>query len=132
MSVNSDASSSYRTDRLFQHLQHRYMSEHTTLLTSPLFSRQYQLNLSMLTLQREAALRQVALLHAHQVEGARKSYESEVAKVEDEAKQARKLVRERLTAAVEDRRKKLKEEKEGGEGGIGEYTVVARRLAKTG
>ncbi|CAO1627979.1 unnamed protein product [Parajaminaea phylloscopi] len=103
---------------LFQHLQHRYMSEHTTLLTSPLLSRQYQLNLSMLTLQREATLRQVTLLHAHQVESARKAYEVELAKVEDEAKQARKLIRERLTVAVEDRRKKLKEEKEGGEGGI--------------
>ena len=77
--------------RLVNHLLGRHYEAENTLLAKPLQSRTYQMELSFMTLHREAALRQVTLHHAHQVEIARKMYEAEKAKVEDEAKQARKL-----------------------------------------
>lgn len=84
------------------------------LLLSPGLSRPYLLALNRLTLERDAQLRQIALLHAHQVESARTAYEQDKAKVEDEARNAKRAVRERLLVAVEERRKRLREDKEGG------------------
>lgn len=77
--------------------------------------------LHRLTLERDAQLRQSALLHAHQVDSARMAYEQEKNKVEDEARNSKKLVREKLLAAVEDRRRRLREDKEGGEGMSGAW-----------
>lgn len=118
-------------------MQQHYLHEHQILLGSPLLSREYALNASLLTLQREAASREVTLLHAHQVEVARKAYEIEKGKIEEEARQAKRLVRERLMAAVDDRRRMLKEEKESGEGGAGESKMkstdsVDRTLTRNG
>lgn len=114
---------------LFNHTHKHYSSEYQTLLTAPLEHRDYQIKAHLLTLKREASLRQTTLLHAHQMETARKAYEAEKAKIEDEARQARKLVREKLTSAVEERRRKLKEEKESGENAIGEWQRIIRALA---
>lgn len=78
--------------------------------------------LHRLNLERDDQLRQSALLHAHQVDSARMAYEQEKNKVEDEARTAKKAVREKLLAAVEERRRRLREDKESGEGMSGEST----------
>lgn len=106
--------------RLYNQTQKLYISEYSNLLASPLTQRDYLIKSSLLTQKRDASLRQIALLHAHQVDTARKAYEAEKTKIEDEARQARKMVREKLTAAVDEKRRKLKEEKESGENAIGE------------
>jgi hypothetical protein len=85
--------------------------------------------LHRLTLERDAQLRQSALLHAHQVDSARMAFEQERNKVEDEARNSKKLVREKLLAAVEDRRRRLREDKEGGEGMTGESPEI-RKITK--
>ncbi|MCO5573439.1 hypothetical protein L7F22_027210 [Adiantum nelumboides] len=103
-------------DLLYNEMQHSLAQTGSILLLSPALSRPYLLALHRLTLERDAQLRQIALLHAHQVESARTAFEQDRNKVEDEARSAKKAVRERLLAAVEDRRKRLREDKEGGEG----------------
>lgn len=106
--------------RLYNDMQHALAATAQVLLLSPALSRPYLLALQRLTLERDAELRQSALLHAHQVESARSAYEQERNKVDEEARNAKRAVRERLLAAVEERRKKLREDKEGGESINGE------------
>lgn len=106
--------------RLYNDMQHALATTGSVLLLSPGLSRSYLLALHRLTLERDAQLRQSALLHAHQVESARTAYEQDRSKVEEEARSAKRAVRERLLAAVEERRKRLREDKEGGEGMTGE------------
>ena len=106
--------------RLYNDMQQALAATSSVLLLSPSLSRPYLLALYRLTLERDAQLRQSALLHAHQVDSARMAYEQERNKVEDEARNSKKAVREKLLAAVEDRRRRLREDKEGGEGMSGE------------
>jgi Sds3-like len=95
-------------------------NSYATLLTSPSHFRTYNLAMARLTLQRDADLRQSALLHAYKLESARQQFDNGSAKCREEARIAKKNVREKLLAIVEDRRKRLKEEKEGGELAMGE------------
>lgn len=95
----------------------------TTLLLWPSNSRSYLMALHRLNLERDAQLRQSALLHAHQVESARTAYEQEKNKVEDEARNSKRIVRERLLSAVEDRRRRLRDDKESGEGMSGKRWI---------
>ncbi|PWN37949.1 uncharacterized protein FA14DRAFT_166896 [Meira miltonrushii] len=81
-------------DLLYNEMQHALAQTGSVLLLSPALSRPYLLALHRLTLERDAQLRQIALLHAHQVENRNK--------VEDEARSAKKA--------------RLREDKEGGEG----------------
>ena len=90
-------------------------NSYATLLTSPSHFRTYNLAMARLTLQRDADLRQSALLHAYKLDSARQQYEAESAKCDEEARVAKKNVREKLLGLVEDRRKRLREEKENGE-----------------
>lgn len=96
----------------------------TTLLLWPCNSRPYLMAMHRLNLERDAQLRQSALLHAHQVESARMAYEQEKHKVEDEARNSKRLAREKLLSTVEDRRRKLREDKESGEGMSGKKQIV--------
>jgi len=66
-------------------------------------------------------LTQIALLAAHQRDAARKAYEQERNEVEDAARAAKRAVRERMIGMIEERKKRLREEKEGGEVAVGEY-----------
>jgi len=60
------------------------------------------------------------LFHTHQVASARRLYDAEVERIEDEYEGATKGVVERLLEGVEERRRKLIEEKEGEGVAIGE------------
>ena len=73
----------------------------------------YLFGLHRLSHQRENNLLAIRLFHAHQVSVARKLYEAEVERIEDEYEGATKGVVERLLEGVEDRRRRLTDEKEG-------------------
>ena len=61
------------------------------------------------------------MFHTHQVASARRLYDAEVERIEDEYEGATKGVVERLLEGVEERRRKLIEEKEGEGVAIGEF-----------
>ena len=73
----------------------------------------YLFGLHRLSHQRENNLLAIRLFHAHQASVARKLYEAEVERIEDEYEGATKGVVERLLEGVEDRRRRLTDEKEG-------------------
>lgn len=58
------------------------------------------------------------------VSQARKMYEQERESIEAQYWEARDQIRQRLLGAIEDRRKRLREEKEGGEIITGEHCLV--------
>ena len=73
----------------------------------------YLFALHRLSLSRANQLLGVRLFHDHQLGVARRLYDAEVEKIEEEYEGATKGVVERLLEGVEERRKKLMEEKEG-------------------
>ncbi|KDN38573.1 hypothetical protein K437DRAFT_251225 [Tilletiaria anomala UBC 951] len=118
-------------DVLYQELQMALSNSYATLLASPSHFRTYNLAMARLTLERDAELRQSALLHAYKVESARQQHESEMNKIEEEARVAKKNVREQLMKMVEERRRKLKEEKENGEIAMDSFIEQAQRSHPT-
>ncbi|GJN92094.1 hypothetical protein Rhopal_005123-T1 [Rhodotorula paludigena] len=73
----------------------------------------YLFSLHRLSLERANEQVAIRLFHQHQVNAARRLYEAEVERIEDEYEAANKGVVERLIEGVEERRKRLLEEKEG-------------------
>ena len=77
--------------------------------TSPL----YTLRLYPLSLERSALLAQCAGEERHGLGCADVAYEEEKMRIEEECRNGRMRVRERLLEGLEERRKKAREEKEG-------------------
>lgn len=73
----------------------------------------YLFSLHRLSLQRANQLLAIRLFHGHQLAVARKLYDAEVERIEEEYEGATKGVVERLLEGVEERRRRLTEEKEG-------------------
>lgn len=73
----------------------------------------YLFSLHRLSLERANEQVAIRLFHQHQVASARRLYEAEVERIEDEYEAATKGVVEKLFEGVEERRKRLLEEKEG-------------------
>lgn len=95
----------------------------------------YLFGLHRLSHQRENQLLAIRLFHAHQVSVARKLYDAEVERVEEEYESATKGVVERLLEGVEERRKRLTDEKEGEGVSLGEFLLanaywIRGRIAK--
>lgn len=106
--------------RLYQDLFHALSSTYSTLLLSPDHSRLYNLSHARLSLSRDSSLRQIALLASHQRDGARKAYQQDRNEVEEAARAAKRAVRDRMLGMIEERKRRLREEKEGGEVAVGE------------
>ncbi|BGP36338.1 hypothetical protein JCM10449v2_000238 [Rhodotorula kratochvilovae] len=70
-------------------------------------------SLHRLSLERANEQVAIRLFHQHQVASARRLYDAEVERIEDEYESATKGVVEKLFEGVEERRKRLLEEKEG-------------------
>lgn len=85
----------------------------TDPLYPDLFPASFLFSLHQLSMQRANRQLEIRLFHTHQVSSARRLYEAEVERIEDEYEGATKGVVERLLEGVEDRRRKLMEEKEG-------------------
>ncbi|BGO99183.1 hypothetical protein NBRC10513v2_000288 [Rhodotorula toruloides] len=73
----------------------------------------YLFSLHRLSMERANEQLAIRLFHSHQVAAARRLYEAEVERIEDEYEAAMKGVVERLMEGVEERRRRLMEEKEG-------------------
>jgi hypothetical protein len=73
----------------------------------------YLFALHRLSLARSNQLLGIRLFHDHQIGVAKRLYDAEVERIEEEYEGATKGVVERLMEGVEERRKKLSEEKEG-------------------
>ncbi|GAA5909210.1 hypothetical protein JCM6882_003765 [Rhodosporidiobolus microsporus] len=73
----------------------------------------YLFSLHRLSMERANQQVAVRLFHQHQVAAARRLYDAEVERIEDEYEAATKSVVERLLEGVEERRRRLAEEKEG-------------------
>ncbi|GAA6023696.1 hypothetical protein JCM11491_005276 [Sporobolomyces phaffii] len=78
-----------------------------------LFPTPFLFSLHQLSMERANRQLEIRLFHTHQVASARRLYDAEVERIEDEYEGATKGVVERLLEGVEDRRRKLMEEKEG-------------------
>ncbi|GAA5922349.1 hypothetical protein JCM1841_003078 [Sporobolomyces salmonicolor] len=85
----------------------------TDPLFPDMFPTPFLFSLHRLSLERANQQLAIRLFHAHQVATARRLYEAEVERIEDEYEAATKGVVERLLEGVEERRRKLMEEKEG-------------------
>jgi len=73
----------------------------------------YLFSLHRLSLERANEQVAIRLFHQHQVASARRLYDAEVERIEDEYEAATKGVVEKLFEGVEERRKRLLEEKDG-------------------
>lgn len=80
----------------------------------------YLFALHRLSHERANTLLAVRLFHAHQTAVARRMYDAEVERIEDEYEGATKGVVERLLEGVEERRRRLVEEKDGEGVSLGE------------
>lgn len=84
----------------------------------------YLFALHRLSLQRSNELLAIRLFHLHQVTVARKLYAAEVERIEDEYEGATKGVVERLLEGVEERRRRLHEEKDGEGISLGAFSLA--------
>jgi len=92
----------------------------TDPLFPDMFPTPFLFSLHRLSLERANRQLEIRLFHTHQVASARRLYDAEVERIEDEYEGATKGVVERLLEGVEERRRKLIEEKEGEGVAIGE------------
>lgn len=90
----------------------------------------YLFSLHRLSLQRANQLLAIRLFHLHQVAVARKLFEAETERIEEEYEGAAKGVVERLLEGVEERRRRLTEEKEGDGTSLGEFACLGALLLR--
>ncbi|WFD44410.1 hypothetical protein MPSI1_003078 [Malassezia psittaci] len=102
-------------DALFHEAYASLTSTYQTLLTHPSHVREYSIAVADLTLDRNATLREIALDHAFRRERSETTYAAEHTKLDDEARLAKRSVKDKLLQVVENRKRRLREEKEGGE-----------------
>lgn len=96
-------------------------------LVPPVFHLPYLFELHQLSLGRSNEVVAIKLLHEHQRSVARKLYEAEVERIEDEYESATKGVVDRLLDSVEERRRRLHEEKDSDGINLGAYLRVSCR-----
>ncbi|KAJ9124925.1 hypothetical protein QFC24_002854 [Naganishia onofrii] len=82
------------------------------LLRDPSTSVSLQAPMYMLSLERDAWLDSIDTQYEYKLSSARKLYQVERQKIEDEYKKSRDLVRQRLLDGLEERRRKIREDKE--------------------
>ncbi|TXT13715.1 hypothetical protein VHUM_01082 [Vanrija humicola] len=111
-------------DEKFSQQYKEYHNENKAVNTQPPTSSKYLLRLYPKTIERDAFLTATETHHQYKVNQAKKMYESERDHIEGMYWEARDQVRQRLLASIEERRRKLREEKEGGD-------VVTESLLET-
>ncbi|KAL7420994.1 hypothetical protein Q5752_003878 [Cryptotrichosporon argae] len=102
-------------DEKFAQLYKEYHHENKTVNTQPPTSGKYLVRLYPHTIERDALLQAADVEFDYKSSQARRMYESERETIEGQYWDARDQVRQRLLGAIEDRRRKLREEKEGGD-----------------
>ncbi|WVW79509.1 hypothetical protein I302_101478 [Kwoniella bestiolae CBS 10118] len=102
-------------DEKFSALYKEYHLENKSVNSQPPTSAKYLLRVYPMSIERDALLEAAEIEYQYKAGQAKKMYESERESIEAQYWDARDQVRQRLLAAVEDRRRKLREEKEGGD-----------------
>lgn len=92
----------------------------------------YLFSLHRMSLERANQLLATRLFHLHQTQVARKLYDAEVERIEDEYEAASKSVVDRLLEGVEERRRRLTEEKDGEGTTLGERVSLLQHLSPRG
>ncbi|AAW44001.1 hypothetical protein CNBF2970 [Cryptococcus deneoformans B-3501A] len=107
---------SWRTrDEKFGAMYKEYHAENKLVNSQPPTSAKYLLHAYPVSVERDARLEAAEEEYQYKVSQARKMYEQERESIEAQYWEARDQIRQRLLGAIEDRRKRLREEKEGGE-----------------
>jgi hypothetical protein len=115
---------SWRTrDEKFSQLYKEYHNESAAVNSQPPSSSQYLLRIYPVTIERDALLEATEIDYQYKKGQAQRAYEAEREAIEASYWDARDQVRVRLLGAIEERRRKLREEKEGGDVITGEYNV---------
>lgn len=102
-------------DALYHDAYVNLTTTYQTLMMRPSLVREYALSLANYTVKRSEILRSNALYHAFLNDRGQHLYEAEHAKIEDEARIAKRTTRDRLLGVIEERKRRLKEERDGGE-----------------
>ncbi|ORX39331.1 hypothetical protein BD324DRAFT_619272 [Kockovaella imperatae] len=102
-------------DEKFATLYKDYHNENRAVNSQPPTSSQYYLRLYPRTVERDALLESAEVDYQYKAGQAKRMYESERETIERQYWDARDQVRQRLLQAIEERRRKLREEKEGGD-----------------
>ncbi|WVO15406.1 hypothetical protein L204_103064 [Cryptococcus depauperatus] len=92
-----------------------YHMENKAVNSQPPTSAKYLLRAYPVSVERDARLEAAEEEYQYKISQARKMYEQERETIEAQYWEARDQVRQRLLGAIEERRKRLREEKEGGE-----------------
>ncbi|KAK4687681.1 hypothetical protein P7C73_g2435, partial [Tremellales sp. Uapishka_1] len=102
-------------DEKFSALYKEYHLENKAVNVQPPTSSKYLLRLYPITIERDALLESAEVDYQYKAGLAKKLYESERESIEAQYWEARDQSRQRLLGAIEERRRKLREEKEGGD-----------------
>ncbi|WRT69210.1 uncharacterized protein IL334_006194 [Kwoniella shivajii] len=102
-------------DEKFSSLYKEFHSENKAVNSQPPTSAKYLLRVYPISIERDALLEASEIEYQYKASQAKKMYESERESIEAQYWDSRDQVRQRLLAAIEDRRRKLREEKEGGD-----------------
>ena len=107
---------SWRTrDEKFSALYREYHNENRAVCKQPPQSAQYDLRLYPKSLERDALFEATEVSYQYKMAQARKAFDAERELIEAQYHEARDQVRQRLLGSIEERRRKLREEMEGGD-----------------
>jgi hypothetical protein len=102
-------------DEKFSQLYKDYHNENKAVNSQPPTSAQYLLKIYPVGIERDALLEATEIDYQYKKGQATRAYEAEREGIEGAYWDARDQVRQRLLGAIEERRRKLREEKEGGD-----------------
>lgn len=90
-------------------------STYHALMMRPSYVREYAMELADQTVWRERSLREASLYFAFMSDRSQHTYDTESTKAEDEARISKRNIRDKMLGVIEERKKRLKEERDSGE-----------------
>jgi hypothetical protein len=102
-------------DEKFSALYRDYHKENEQVNSQPPTSVQYELKMYPKSLERDALFEATEVNYQYKMAQAAKAFDAERELIEAQYHEAKDQVRQRLLASIEERRRKLREEKEGGD-----------------
>ncbi|KAL4401237.1 hypothetical protein ACI68E_002568 [Malassezia pachydermatis] len=102
-------------DTIYQETYMGLASTYQALMMRPSMVREYAMEVADKAVNRTATLRANSLYHAFLLERSHHLYQAERGKVEDEARLAKRSTRDKLLAVIEERKRRLREERDGGD-----------------
>lgn len=90
-------------------------STYHALMMRPSYVREYVMEMADQAIWRERSLREASLYFAFMSDRSQHTYDTESTKVEDEARISKRNIRDKLLGVIEERKRRLKEERDSGE-----------------